>query len=219
MLAVIAKRRAAVAILATSALVGLPVSGASARTITATNPNANATIAATYPATAGLGVAFTSTVRASIADPGRDPNLPDYINFVATRPGSDCPAALAGMKDLAPQFEFRNNGVPATIQGRTALDRFGVWTVCAFLTGGDNEFGSPEVYAVGTLDVTQACTDAQKSVSRAEAALRSARSALRRAKSAAAKARLRARVRLRTRQRKVAKQRYQARVAKACPTE
>lgn len=132
--------------------------------------------------------------------------------------GSDCPAVTNG-KDLAPQLQFRNNGVAATAQGRTALDRFGVSSVCAFVTGGSNEFGDPEVYAVGTLSVTQACTDAQTSVTRAEAALRSARSALRRAKSLAAKARYRARVRLRTRQLSAARRRYPTLVATACPAE
>jgi len=205
-------------IVATVVVMGFAQSTAVARTITASNPNVNGVVMATYPATAALGVAFTSSIRASIDDPTRG-DLPAYLNFVATRPGSDCPAALAGMKDLAPQFEFRDNGIAAAIQGRTALDRYGVWTVCAFITGGSNEFADPEVYAVGTLEVTQACTNAQKSVSRAEAALRSARSALRRAKSPRAKARARALIRLRTRQRRVAKQRYPARVAKDCPTE
>ena len=188
-----------------------------ARTISASNPNINGTVSATYPATAALGVSFTSSAQVSIANPHRG-DLPEYLNFTAARPGSDCPAVTNG-KDLAPQLEFRNNGIPATVQGRTALDRFGVWTVCAFVTGGSNEFGDPEVYAVGTLSVTQDCTDAQTSITRAEAALRSARSVLRRAKSPAARARYRARVRLRTRQLSATKRHYPARVANACPAE
>lgn len=94
-----------------------------------------------------------------------------------------------------------------------------MWTVCAYVAGGSNPFADPLVYAVGTISATQECTDATRSVSRAEAALRSARSASRRAKSPAAKARARARVRLRTRQLRVAKQRYASRVAQACPTD
>jgi hypothetical protein len=123
------------------------------------------------------------------------------------------------MERLAPQFLFHNDGAPATISGRNSLDTFGEWTVCAFLTGGSNEFQRPDVYAVGTIDVTRACTDARSALSRAAAKVRSARSALRRAKGSAAKRRASALLRKRQGQFRAARRDRAARLARDCPYE
>lgn len=139
-----------------------------------------------------------------------------HLNVVASEPGEECPAALKD-EELTPQREFVNNGVAATISGRNSLDEYGVWTVCAYITGGTNRFSTPVVYAVGTLNVTRKCTRAQGSVSRARASVRNARRAVRRAGTRRGKARARARLRARERLLTRAKRKYPARLAKDCP--
>jgi hypothetical protein len=204
-----------IALLAASLVVGSVAASAGARTISATDPNLNGVASATYPGTVGRGVSFTTTGQASISDPTSSSTLTYNMHVHAAAPGEDCPDF--GDEELVPMFEIVNNGTPVSVQGRKALDAYGEWTVCAYITSGSN--GPTKVYAVGTISVTMACTSAQTSVMRAEAAVRSARRAVARARGGPAKSRARARLRTRLRQLQTAKRRYPARVAESCPAQ
>jgi len=201
------------AFVAVAVLLAGPAASVSGHTIEASNPNIGAMVSATYPGTVARNVAFTTTGRSTITGP--DGALYPYLWVVATRPGEQCPRP--GFEELVPLYEFKTNGVPVSIQGRNSLDSFGVWSVCAFVTSGQSAFSNPDVYAVGTINVTRACTNAQSSVTRAAAAVRSARRILQRAKSSSAKSRARALVRKRQRQHTAARRGFAALVAKDCP--
>jgi hypothetical protein len=187
----------------------LSASPAGARTISASNPNVNGTVSATYPATVARGVAFTSTAQATIND---RLILYPYLHLNASPPGHSCPTA--GQTELAPKLEIGNTGVPGSIQGRNSLDAYGTWTVCAYVGGSSDAYNDADVYAVGTIDVTPACTAAQASVTKAESAVRAARRALRSAKKGPARGRAKARLKKRERDLKTAKRLFAARV---CP--
>lgn len=213
---VIVRRLWLAAVVTVVGIIATPAASSSARTISVANPTVNGAVSATYPGTAGRGVAFTTTAQASIANPAASRSLTYHLNVVASEPGEECPAATAD-EELTPQRQFINDGVAATISGRNSLHVYGAWTVCAYVTGGSNRFSNPVIYAVGTINVTEECTAAQTSVRRAEAAVRAARAAVRRAKSRLGKARARVRLRKRIRLLKIAKQQLPERLAKDCP--
>jgi len=121
------------------------------------------------------------------------------------------------MRELVPALEVLSDGTPLSIEGRNSLDTFGVWTVCAYVSDGPSAFSDPLVYAVGTINVTEACTGAQTSITRASAAVRSARKVLRRARSARARARARTLLRKRQRQLTAAIKGHPALLARDCP--